>query len=996
MKHTKKGLLLAVAFAMSMTLFAACGGTGDNSGSGDNGGNVQGEQLADAMAWAQAWNDSVSSTNATATFSFTIEDRQGALFEKEEANGTYKVADSKLYGLMTGRESWNNGDGDVGDEPHVEEWYVGAVNGAWYEWEKDIDTNEWLQEDFYVTEGMPAESYTTVYGILYELELPFEQFYTEYESFTYTDGVYVLTMTAGSFTRTASLKFAGGKLVSYEMIVLGSDGEYTSSGKMQVVFTYGNTTIGALPGQEGVEGDDSSEIIEESSEVVEESSEVIEESSEVIEDSSEVIEESSEVVEESSEIIEDSGEVGGDTSVGGDMELPDVDVEISEPLGEQVADQAEWDAVWEKSCKATNFIVIDECIGPDVDVRGVVYVADGKYFSKYTLTDGEMEYAFCGKVDGKDYGWMSSDGIDWTVEELEDLSNYVKGECILEEFFAANDFENAVFNENRGTYTIDMFSEEVTFFYEVKIANGCIVAIDRYYDQEKWCLTIEYGNAGIEELPPIENDGDIPAGGNQSDDNSGEDGGEVGGDEIVTPDVEVQLPETNFDFDTTLGDDIIGEEVTFEEMQKAIKKTCASNNFTIKGHSFIQGGASLYVSSVANEKSFNVTKATYLTTDGRVETTTMYMILGAVDGVDYAWASFDGEYWECALAEEVVLGGGTNGNEVFGMYLQAFTVMDSEFNATTGEYSIVADDTTIAIKIVDGSVKMIYMSSTSEADGSEMYMTYVIEYGNAVDFELPPIESGDEIVTPDVEIAIPEKFKMKIEPTDVVTQAEWEEAVRASAAATNFRVYCLYAGRYQSWQSIADGKGSHRVENADGSVMYSYAGAVDGSFYTWVSMDGENWACQQVEEVPLTGAAFFTADMVNLLAYGNAVYDEQRGVYTVTGTSMENEMIIEVIINDGKIVSINGVENLPGLYQLSYGDAYVGELPPVMENNNGGTGNNGNNDNNGTITDKDDNMTDDNGGAEKEEIENGNGMVTDDNAPQPSDKVVVDKVTDNG
>ena len=92
---------------------------------------------------------------------------------------------------------------------------------------------------------------------------------------------------------------------------------------------------------------------------------------------------------------------------------------------------------------------------------------------------------------------------------------------------------------------------------------------------------------------------------------------------------------------------------------------------------------------------------------------------------------------------------------------------------------------------------------------------------------------------------------------------------------------------------------------------------------------------------------------------------------------MEDETIIEVIINDGKIVSINGVENLLGLYQLSYDDAYVGELPPVMENNNGGTGNNGNNDNNGTTTDKDDNMTDD-------------------NAPQPSDKVVVDKVTDNG
>lgn len=656
----------------------------------------------------------------------------------------------------------------------------------------------------------------------------------------------------------------------------------------------------------------------------------------------------------SSEVVSSgatSEEIGGDSSEEssggenvGEEGSSDIEIDWNAPLGgdiigEQVS-KAEFEQALESTVASQNFIVkgyMRALSGAKDMAAGYTQVADGKIYNYTTTTfwdngvDMTQSFSlYVGAVDGVEYLWYSEDGSPYEMgyAKDEELDGCCNGNLFLM-YFAYADYDVATYDATTGAYVVEITEDGYTQTFSLKIVDGKVVAfcISTVTGDMEQTFVIEYGNAYVGELPPVSEIG----------------GGSIGGDKV-----EVNLPEANFDFDTTLGDDIIGEEVTAEEMQKAIEATCASNNFTIKGHSFIEGGASLIIGNVANEKSYNVTRATYPTQDGTMETMTLHMILGAVDSVDYAWMSFDCESWDCALADEVVMGGGTNGNEVFGMYLQLFMMMDSEFNAQTGEYSITADGTTMAIKIVDGVVKMIDMTS------EDMYITYVVEYGNAVDFTLPPVtvnggENGGDVTIPEIETPI----------SDEVNAEAWAVAIADLSATINFTANGIgsiefldgsgLSAEASLYTQIADGKG-YAVIISSGMEEYSYVGNVDGKNYEWYSYDGKTWECECMGDAFAIDGAYFLSEMIpKEMTFDTVVYDKDEGGYKYTIS--ETDYVV-IGINDGKVSFVKSVETVDNgdwysrdtyIYVLTYGNANVGDLPPVEnvgsgEEVNGGNG----------------------------------------------------------
>ena len=414
-------------------------------------------------------------------------------------------------------------------------------------------------------------------------------------------------------------------------------------------------------------------------------------------------------------------------------------------------------------------------------------------------------------------------------------------------------------------------------------------------------------------------------------------------------DTEIKI---EYDFDKTYGNDIVGEQVSADEMTAAINKTLAATNFTTKGHSYVHGGASLIITNVVNGKSYNATRATYETTEGEFETTELHTIVGKVDDVAYAWMSFDyGASWFAEKADEVTVGGWSNGQEVFGMYLSLFSMGESAFDATTGAYTASMEGMSVSIKIVDDEVKVI--TYVGEMEGESMYVTSVIEYGNAVDFELPDLNAGGSDIE---EVVLPKGEQVNAE--------SWNAAIEATMAADNFLAEVGMDGLDETGEnlltrgygtiSIADNKGYVEMMQempGYGSVrMYSYCGNVDGKNYSWESYDGENWSMdEEGDAITINGAWMVEELLPEDLAFENWTYDETMGGYSY---KWNDTLTITVGIIDGKIgflhtVSIGaGYQTAPIMiekYLFSYGDATVGDLPPVQnaggnnENVSGGT-----------------------------------------------------------
>ena len=142
MKGIKKCLLLALSFAMSATLFVACGGGGGNDGgntetSSNIGGNgsesdsdvklpdisvevpdvedIDGAPVANADEWNTIFHNSLSATNATIV---TTASENGTVME----SGITMIANGVVY------DKWDNKDGTSSYN------FFGEVDGQSYHW----------------------------------------------------------------------------------------------------------------------------------------------------------------------------------------------------------------------------------------------------------------------------------------------------------------------------------------------------------------------------------------------------------------------------------------------------------------------------------------------------------------------------------------------------------------------------------------------------------------------------------------------------------------------------------------------------------------------------------------------------------------------------------------------------------------------------------------------------------------------------------------------
>ncbi len=461
MKKVKKALLLGLTVAMSATLFAACGGKGGDGG-------VKGEILADESAWVQALTDTVEATNATISGTVKGEGRMGEFYYKRSGTILSKVASGRVYTLLD--FTYDSNMEEMFAPQQKVEYYHGVVDGVVQEWSKEGD-GEWEQET-----RAPEEFTGTIgFALMQFAEFPLEYLYNAYLNFENVGDTYVWEVSGESGSQTVEFKFSDGKLYSYAIKVLSTreeEGEaYTTSSEMTFTITYGNTSVGALPGQEDEPDDGNSS---------------------------------------------NSGSQGG--SAGGEI----VGGEVVLPKGEQV-NAENWTAAIAATMATDNFFAEVGMEGFDETEEnvltsgyGIISIADNKGYTEMMqemLGYGTFRmYSYCGNVDGKNYVWESEDGESWSVEEVGDAIT-IDGAWMVEELLPEDlAFENWTYDETTGGYS---YAWDDTLTITVGIIDGKIgflhtVSTDAE-DQpapimiEKYLFT--YGNATVGALPPVQNAG---------------------------------------------------------------------------------------------------------------------------------------------------------------------------------------------------------------------------------------------------------------------------------------------------------------------------------------------------------------------------------------------------------------------------------------------------------------------------------------------------------
>lgn len=163
-----------------------------------------------------------------------------------------------------------------------------------------------------------------------------------------------------------------------------------------------------------------------------------------------------------------------------------------------------------------------------------------------------------------------------------------------------------------------------------------------------------------------------------------------------------------------------------------------------------------------------------------------------------------------------------------------------------------------------------------------------------------------------------------------VSEAEFNAAVEASYAATNFTV--VQTDAYGTTTSYcADGKVYSIASTDAGEISYCYMGAVDGTYYIWTSEDGENWE-YEVMEVP---EGFDPASGESLLAeimqWCNFNYWEFNTATGMFEFSTLGDVIVHAMVSGGKIVKYRYEQGASVWREgvITYGGATVGNLPAL-------------------------------------------------------------------
>ena len=132
---------------------------------------------------------------------------------------------------------------------------------------------------------------------------------------------------------------------------------------------------------------------------------------------------------------------------------------------------------------------------------------------------------------------------------------------------------------------------------------------------------------------------------------------------------------------------------------------------------------------------------------------------------------------------------------------------------------------------------------------------------------------------------------------------------------------------------IADGK-AYQVSCTNGVTTYGYIGMVDGVYYDYFSMDGEEWdRIEYPAEVgnPVSAETWFSNAM-QWAIYSYHDFVDGENVFT---NLLAPELHVKVV--GGKIVEYKIIEKIGGVNTITesgiitYGNAVVGDLPTISE-----------------------------------------------------------------
>ncbi|MBQ8343217.1 MAG: hypothetical protein IJY21_03825, partial [Clostridia bacterium] len=115
----------------------------------------------------------------------------------------------------------------------------------------------------------------------------------------------------------------------------------------------------------------------------------------------------------------------------------------------------------------------------------------------------QRQYDYIGTVDGVTYMWISYDGTTWNCSEANGEDAISPNGSYFAGYLDGFVFASASFNSETGMYI--MYSETATI--SLKIYKELIVEISVQTESENTSFVIEYGNASVGDLPPVNNAG---------------------------------------------------------------------------------------------------------------------------------------------------------------------------------------------------------------------------------------------------------------------------------------------------------------------------------------------------------------------------------------------------------------------------------------------------------------------------------------------------------
>ena len=166
-------------------------------------------------------------------------------------------------------------------------------------------------------------------------------------------------------------------------------------------------------------------------------------------------------------------------------------------------------------------------------------------------------------------------------------------------------------------------------------------------------------------------------------------------------------------------------------------------------------------------------------------------------------------------------------------------------------------------------------------------------------------------------------------PSGEVTEEEFIAAIEASYAAMNFTL--VRTDPYGTTTSkSADGK-VYSVAQGPTSTSYCYMGEVDGVFYMWTSEYQDYWDYEEwnwTEEYhPASGESALNS-ILRWCEFSYAQFDADTGMYQFTNLGAPT---VYAKVTNGKISQcrLETAETEWIQMDITYGDATVGELPPL-------------------------------------------------------------------